>query len=78
MSRQVLFYGIFGYLQWRGDLDSIIKLDSEHNAIKLDFGYPPGYSSSTSSSDEERITSDMENFFSAKHLLVADEGFWIQ
>jgi len=57
-------------------LDSIMKLDSAHTAIKLDFGYPPGYFSSTMSSDEERITSDLESFFSGRRLLVADEGWW--
>jgi hypothetical protein len=74
------FYSLVSSATYNGVviLDSIIKLDSEHNTIKLDFGYPSGYPSSTSSSDKARITSELENFFSAKHLLVADEGFWIQ
>jgi hypothetical protein len=74
------FYSLVSSATYNGVviLDSIIKLDSEHNTIKLNFGYPSGYPSSTSSSDEARITSELESFFSAKHLLVADEGFWIQ
>ena len=72
------FYSLVSSATYNGVviLDSIIKLDSEHNAIKLDFGYPPGYSFSTTPSDEDRITSDLESFFSGKHLLVADEGWW--
>jgi len=71
------FYSLVSSASYDGVviLDSIIKLDSEHNTIKLDFGYPPGYSFSTAPSDEERITSALESFFSAKHLLVVDEGW---
>ncbi|RJO62649.1 MAG: hypothetical protein C4542_02835 [Dehalococcoidia bacterium] len=57
-------------------MDSIMKLDSTHTAIKLDFGYPPGFSLSTTPSDEGRITSELEQYFSGKHLLVADKGWW--
>ena len=57
-------------------LDSIMKLDSEHDSVKLDFGYPPSFASAPLAADAQRITAGLDSFFSGKHLLAADAGWW--
>jgi len=52
-------------------MDSLFKLEGERNFITFDFGYVE----SIPSSEENRITSELEGFFSGRHLLVADEGW---
>ena len=68
------FYSLVSSASYNGVviLDSIIKLDNEYNAIKIDFGYAWPFPSS----EESRITAELERFFGEKHLLVADEGWW--
>lgn len=55
-------------------LESLGKLDNDHTSIKIDFGYPFGYSFPSAPSDESRISAELERFFGEMHLLVADEG----
>ena len=68
------FYSLVSSASYNGVviLDSIIKLDNEYNAIKIDFGYAWPFPSF----EESRITAELERFFGEKHLLVADEGWW--
>ena len=67
------FYSVVSSASYNGVviLDSIIKLDNEHNAIKIDFGYAWPFPSL----EESRITAELERFFGDKHLLVADSGW---
>jgi len=52
-------------------LESLGKLDDDHNTIKIDFGYAAPFPSS----EEARITGELERFFGDRHLLVADAGW---
>ncbi|MGA3094349.1 MAG: hypothetical protein ABSD79_03065 [Dehalococcoidales bacterium] len=65
------FYSLVSSASYNGVviMDSVMKLEGDRNAIKIDFGYawsfPP--------SEESRITAELERFFGDKHLLVVDE-----
>jgi hypothetical protein len=67
------FYSLVSSASYDGVviLDSIVKLDDEHSSIKIDFGYAV----SIPASEENHVTSELESFFSSKHMLVADEGW---
>jgi hypothetical protein len=67
------FYSLVSSASYNGVviLDSIIKLDNEYNAIKIYFGYTWPFPSS----EESRITAELERFFGGKHLLIVNEGW---
>jgi hypothetical protein len=72
------FYSIASSATYDGIiiLESLGKLDSDHSSIKIDFGYPFGFSSPSSPTDESRVSGELESFFRENKLLVADKGWW--
>jgi hypothetical protein len=67
------FYSLVSSASYNGVviMDSVMKLEGERNAIKIDFGYAWPFPSLGKS----RITAELERFFGEKHLLLVDEGW---
>ena len=67
------FYSLVSSASYNGVviMDSVMKLEGDRNAIKIDFGYAWPFPSS----EESRITAELERFFGEKHLLMVDAGW---
>jgi len=66
------FYSMVSSASYNGVviMDSIMKLEGDRNVIGIYFGYVQ----SIPASEETRIKTEFEDFFSSQHLLVAGEG----
>ena len=68
------FYSMVSSASYNGIviMDSIVKLDSTHNSLRIEFGYVQ----TVPAAEKDRIATALDSYFDGKGMRVEDKGYW--